>query len=207
MIDFVYKSFCVHKFENKICQSEVYPYRSSLFLHCLMQRKNIPTLINGHLAQQWSGRAVPTPLPRGEDDLRLSTRLRHNVSVSRSQEKNAARCAFLPQTISTRYISLRPGPPLQSRVSLPFSTMQPFSSIVFCCTSETLIYLIPPKILLLNLLKRSILSGGSESSKNNLPIYLHTYLFQSSITLFLISPEYLVDVSPILLALLATAGG
>ena len=34
------------------------------------------------------------------------------------------------------------------------------------------------------------------------PTYLHTYLFQSSMTLFLKSPEYLVDVSPILLILL-----
>ena len=74
-------------------------------------------------------------------------------------------------------------------------------------TLETPIYLIPTKILLLNVLKRSILNGGPESSANNLPIYLHSYLFQSSLTLFLESPEYLVDVSPILLILLATAVG
>ena len=58
-------------------------------------------------------------------------------------------------------------------------------------SSETLIDLIPPNILLLNLLKRPILSCGSESRANNLPAYLHTYLFQSSMTLFLKSPEYL----------------
>ena len=74
-------------------------------------------------------------------------------------------------------------------------------------TLETPIYLIPTKILLLNVLKRSILNGGSVSSANNLPAYLHTYLFQSSMTLFLKSLEYLVDFSPILLILLATAGG
>ena len=74
-------------------------------------------------------------------------------------------------------------------------------------TLEALIYLIPPKILLLSLLLQSILNGGSEIAANFLPTNVHTYLFQSSMTLFLKSPEYLVDVLSLLLVLLAIAGG
>ena len=82
-----------------------------------------------------------------------------------------------------------------------------FDCVLHATPSETLIYLMSTKIMLLNLLKRSNLNGGSESSANNLLNYLHTYVFQSSMTLFLKSPEYLVDVLSLLMILLTIAGG
>ena len=43
-------------------------------------------------------------------------------------------------------------------------------------TSETEIYLIPPKILLLDLLLQSILTGGPSTLVNLLLTCVHTYL-------------------------------
>ena len=75
-------------------------------------------------------------------------------------------------------------------------------------SSETLIYLIPPKILLLNLLLQSTnVNGGSEIAAKFLLTNLHTYSLQSLMTLFLKSPEYLVDVLSLLLIFLTIAGG
>ena len=90
---------------------------------------------------------------------------------------------------------------------MSFHTLHPLTDEFAMQTSETLIYLTSPKILLLNLLLRSILNGGSECSANNFPTYLHTYSFQSSMNLFLKSPEYLVNALSLLLILLAMAGG
>ena len=75
------------------------------------------------------------------------------------------------------------------------------------CASEIRTYLISPKILLLNLLLPSTVTCGSEIAAKFLRICPHIYSFQSSITLFLKSPEYLVDILSCLLTLLATAGG